>query len=699
METVNTNVNMGESSRSSNINTSSSINSSAENGTNLNETNNTSTYQTGQYNESKIEEVDLSLVEETNTDEDKGLLSKVGDFFTDLGKSIYDTGASVVNSVTSWAEDRWNDLKGIGATLAETASNVASNVTSIIGSVRNWVSNAAATVASTGAVLLTSITSGVAKLGEHIVDGIAWGEGKIVNGASWALGSLIGLFNEDAGNAVKDYGQKFDQAAKEFIAEDWVGKANEWFYESTPEGQWINEHSAMKYDSEAAKKIMNVSEKAAEIAAATALTIFTGGAATFAIGALYGLGKQAESTYQENGTDTSLLQEAGIAGSGLLTGLSWMATGKLGKGFVEIGKTAANVGVKQVISKLSKDILCKDFWKKALKEGLTGMNGVGNYVSSAMMTSEELIPYLNGEKEWSPEAVGKLALIYLGNLGLNVAEDALRGYVGEFDSKAATEAINKATVATDAAGAEKMSEGAQATTEAVADNSSTVNKLEDTDEKPIVKDAEDTADIESSQKINQSPAKTSSRLKKTVDGYEDPITGKHYSTIQEFDDKSEKFEHILRGNHGKQVTSKVQGGHNYKYMIEHPEIYEIADADYFDPQTGKQIASKLSVDPDTGIIKGSWRFTGDGSKWKTDHHWFPESWDDSKIMKAVNNIVKNNDPQGVHLNIDDKAIYFGEYEGISMLVMTANGHVDTAYPATIETLEKYLKMNQWIDVR
>ena len=449
MDTVNTNVNMTDGGSNTTVNTSSSINSSTNSSYSSPDTpTNTSSYQTNNTGDTNnVEEYDLSLDESSDSTDTtasidtgesaetggeqskKNILSRVGEWFVNTAKSIYDTGAKVVHDVKTWCSE---NLLGPGNNLFETAANVAKNVFRIGAKVGELFVDGYTALLSTEAVLLTSIASGVAKLGEHIVDGIAWAEGKIVHGASWLLGSMVGWFNEDAGNAVKDFGRNYDQAAKEFIAEDWVGKANQWFYEQTPVGQYLNEHSLMKYDSKLAKGIQNVSEKAAEIAAATALTIFTGGAATFAIGALYGLGKSAESTYQQNGTDTSLLQEGMIALSGAVTGLSWMATGKLGKGFIEIGKTASALGTKEVISQLSKEVLCKDFWKNAFKEGLTGWNGVGNYVSSAMMTGEKILPYIRGEKEWTAQAVGELALAYLGALGLNIAEDALRGYVTNF---------------------------------------------------------------------------------------------------------------------------------------------------------------------------------------------------------------------------------------------------------------------------
>ena len=399
MDALNTNINLGDNSNPT-VDTSSSINN-VTNPVNNTSDINTNNYQNpNTYSQSPVEDFDLS-----------------GDISMDVG----------------------------GSTLAETASSLASSVAEFGSKISNFLLGAIDTLASTGAVLANTITSGVLDLGEGIVDGLAWCGGKIVEGGSWLLGSVVGLFDQNAGQAIKDFGVERDNDVKEFMEVDWIGKANDWFYNETAIGRHLNEASLMKYDSETAQKIRGITEKVAEIAAATALTIATGGAAApLAVGLLYGMGTAGESTYQQYGTGTSVLQELGIAGSGALTGLSWMATGKLVAGFLEIGKTAAAVGTKKVLSQIAKDVVTKDFWMKALKEGLTGANGVGNYIASAMMTGDNLIPYINGEKEWDANAIGSLALEFLKNLGLNVAEDALRGYIGNFNSENAIREITEA---------------------------------------------------------------------------------------------------------------------------------------------------------------------------------------------------------------------------------------------------------------
>ena len=479
MEVANTSFNLGDAG-SSNVDTSSSI-SNGINGsqqTSYQTSINTGSYQSnGTYTGAETETYDLSG---STTEDNRNVIQRVGDWISDAANSVYETGANIVSDAYSWIV---GGLKGIGSTLEETAANLASDVGTFAAKVGSAFLDGYTALMSTEAVIATSVVSGVAKLGEHFVDVALWCGGKISEGRAYVAGTIVGLFDKDLGDAIKNAGHQANQQMKEWIEFDAVGEANKWFYENTGLGRWINDNSLMKYDSEAAMKIRGITEKAAEFAAATALTIATGGAATFAIGALYGIGKQAESTYQQHGTDTTLLQEAGILGSGALTGLSWLVKGKLGAGFLEIGKTAAEVGIKEVISQISKDVLTKDFWMKALKEGLTGANGVGNYAASAMMTGEDIIPYLNGEKPWDAKAIGHIALCYLKNLGYNVAEDALRGYISGFSSEKAIESITESASKIDGEMSEVELEGITAgVTKVDTDTASKVtDELSETD--------------------------------------------------------------------------------------------------------------------------------------------------------------------------------------------------------------------------
>ncbi len=299
-------------------------------------------------------------------------------------------------------------------------SIIVSGAISLLSAIGNFFVD----VASTAAVVATSITSGVLKLGEKVLDGVVW--------VGATAGSAMG----------------FDTTGmKEFIARDLTAEANEAFYENTDLGRFINENSALKYDSEFAQGIQNVTEKAAEIAAATALTVVTGGAAApFVVGTVVGLGAAAESTYQTHGTDTTVLQELGIAGSGLLTGMAWVANGKLGQGALNIGKDIAKEGAAKVGKTIAKQVFNKDFITTQLKKSLSlrtvtqngkkvlNIGAIMNYTQSAMSTGQSLVKYITGEKEFDGTEAIKLAGTYLGFLLLNVAEDVGRDYITNYQS-------------------------------------------------------------------------------------------------------------------------------------------------------------------------------------------------------------------------------------------------------------------------
>ena len=269
------------------------------------------------------------------------------------------------------------------------------------GKVGDWFKSAGATVA----VATTSVISGVADIGEAVLDG-----------GAWVAAKTVGLFSEDAENAIE-----------EFIARDLVSEANEAFYENTELGRAINDASALKYDSELAQGIRSVSEDIGVFVAATALTVCTGGAAAplvLGIGAAYGLGSAAEDTYATYGTDTTVVQELLILGNGALSALSWYTSGKLGKGFIELGKSMAEAGVKEILAEMCKGIFSKETLKELFKPG----NIVGNAIGTLMQAGGDigLIAtklYNGGEvtpEEWAL-LVGELIVYF----GLNTAEDVL----------------------------------------------------------------------------------------------------------------------------------------------------------------------------------------------------------------------------------------------------------------------------------
>lgn len=303
----------------------------------------------------------------------------------------------------------------------------------------DWLGSAGATIA----VATTSVVSGVLDIGEAAVDGVTWTGGKLVEGGSWLVGKAVGIVDKDAEKNIMNWREDTTSGVKDFIKTDWIGEASKTIYENTEVGKIINDASYLKYDSKTAQGIRNVTTTAVEIAGATALTVCTGGAAApLVAGTIVGLGKASESMYEINGTDTTFMQELGIAGSGVLNGLSWMANGQLGQGALNIAKDCATVGAKNVTSTLLQDMATKDFWFNALREGLSlknqngklNINATMNYLTSAFGTAGSITPYIIGEEEFDGTAALKIAGTYINYLGLNIAEDVLRNKVSNFNS-------------------------------------------------------------------------------------------------------------------------------------------------------------------------------------------------------------------------------------------------------------------------
>ncbi len=419
----------------------------------------------------ETETMDLGFATEQAEQESKSFGEQVGDFFSGLWSDIKDTGAKIVEggkAVVNWAIDGIVDL---GSKISEACVNLASNVTNIIGGALKWAHDTYISLQCTMTVITTSVVSGLADIVEGLVDGLAWCGGWLVEGCTWLVGSVVGWFNDDAGQSVKDWGHQANQDVKQFIATDWVGVANDWFYQDTAVGRYINENSYLEYDSKLAQGIRSITETVGEVVIATVLTIFTGGAATFAFGALNAIGDSAESTYQQNGTETSLWQELMIGGSGVLGGLSAMGTGKLGAGFVNIAKDIVSLGAKEVLGAMLKKFADPKFLASELKRALWSKDAIGNYVGTAMMTSEDFIPYLNGEKEFSLSAIFDIGGHFIHNLAFNVAEDIASEFVMNYkgmpryiesvvDATGATPVPALVTGTTIVATAEEIADGA-----------------------------------------------------------------------------------------------------------------------------------------------------------------------------------------------------------------------------------------------
>ena len=219
-------------------------------------------------------------------------------------------------------------------------------------------------VKNTGATFVvgfTTVVSGIADVVDSVVDGGAY----VVAGAL----DLVGL--DDAA-----------KSTREFIAADWADEMNEALYGENGIIKEVNDASYMKYDSELAQGIRKYTEKATQFAAATALTVFTGGLATAGVGFLYGMGHTAEDYYDKNGTDLTLGQNLMILANGGMGALSWYSQGKLGSGLLEVGKSINLLGLQDVLAQMKTEVFNR-------MRGFTTLSGSKNSIEYSRQYVDE----------------------------------------------------------------------------------------------------------------------------------------------------------------------------------------------------------------------------------------------------------------------------------------------------------------------
>ena len=198
----------------------------------------------------------------------------------------------MVEDVGSWISDRIEDLKGIGATLAETACNVASNVSSLLGSFASWVTKTALpavgeALVKTGASIgntITGLLQGVGQFGEALVDtaaiigtGIASAVTGLIDLGQWAVGKITG--NENWHSLTKDMWS----GTMEFVQKEHVNEAFKKFHEDSALGKWLDDNAYAPFKSDG--MVYQIANGVGYIAGIIALTIVTMGAGGAAVGA------------------------------------------------------------------------------------------------------------------------------------------------------------------------------------------------------------------------------------------------------------------------------------------------------------------------------------------------------------------------------------------------------------------------------
>lgn len=112
---------------------------------------------------------------------------------------------------------------------------------------------------ATTVIVGTKVASGVLDVAENIYDGMQWTQEKIVEGGSFAVAQLVGLIDHEAKNSILDWRESEKKSVKEHIAINMVDNLEQKVF-NTKIGSFINENSYIKYDSDFANKIENITK-------------------------------------------------------------------------------------------------------------------------------------------------------------------------------------------------------------------------------------------------------------------------------------------------------------------------------------------------------------------------------------------------------------------------------------------------------
>ena len=323
----------------------------------------------------------------------------------------------------------WEELKVAGSKYIDTLKDFKNNI--VNGEFEEAYDNIK-TLKATNAVVLEKVTSGILKIGELLQDGTIMLE---TTGASIITLGIDAVFGTN-------YTDSMWESTMDYVAIDQVGNIEKVFYENTSLGKELNDESILKYNSKGAESIKNVSKKAGEIAAATAITVATGGAAAplvaAGIGFLEGTGQGGEKYFSmtdENGNYTNRsVKDIGLSYlEGIQKGAEWYVSGQVGSGIYSGVKSFVNPAsiTREVASRATGNTF-KDAIVNTVK--LPDM-----YVDFAAATAKAGAGYItNGEVNWKDYAF-EMGFAVLGNFAgeLLSAAAANKTFVKNIDEQIA----------------------------------------------------------------------------------------------------------------------------------------------------------------------------------------------------------------------------------------------------------------------
>lgn len=214
-------------------------------------------------------------------------------------------------------------------------------------------------IGATGAVVATSIESGIFKFLEDSADKLVF---------------IIALSASEISEATgdKEWAQHIRDEATEMIAADNAKDYNDIFYKQTGIGRKINEKSMLKYDS----KFGNKTQNAAKNVIKPVVSVLTGGAGSLIFGFLGG--SSVEDKLKETGADLNKIAGETIIQS-TIDAIDSYGKGKMGRGALDAAKAVTSTGsvktalsdlVKTVFKKSNGKILTKETLKKTFKDVL-----------------------------------------------------------------------------------------------------------------------------------------------------------------------------------------------------------------------------------------------------------------------------------------------------------------------------------------
>lgn len=206
-------------------------------------------------------------------------------------------------------------------------------------------------IGATGAVVATSIESGIFKFLEDSADKLVF---------------IIALSASEISEATgdKEWAQHIRDEATEMIVADNAKDYNDIFYKQTEIGRKINEKSMLKYDS----KFGNKTQNAAKNVVKPVVSVLTGGAGSLIFGFLGG--SSVEDKLKETGADLNKIAGETIIQS-TIDAIDSYGKGKMGRGALDAAKAVTSTGsVKTALSDLVKTVFKKSNGKILTKETL-----------------------------------------------------------------------------------------------------------------------------------------------------------------------------------------------------------------------------------------------------------------------------------------------------------------------------------------